>query len=113
MTSSMTRGLEIQPCCIHVEDGGAEEVLLGLGARHVREHQRELACKGEGRCKATWKREFKLPCREAAPPAHASAATHSDQATSPGSFRVGLCLVWGPGTFESISLNLPANVTRV
>ena len=28
----------------HVEDGGAEEVLLGLGPRHVREHQRELAC---------------------------------------------------------------------
>ena len=24
----------------------------------------------EGRCKATWKREFKLPCREAGPPNH-------------------------------------------
>jgi len=31
----------------------------------------------EGRCKATWKREFKLPWREAGPPNH-----HKDEVDS-------------------------------
>ena len=33
----------------------------------------------EGRCKATWKREFKLPWREAGPPNHHEDKVDSDQ----------------------------------
>ena len=33
----------------------------------------------EGRCKATWKREFKLPWREAGPPNHHDDKVDSDQ----------------------------------
>ena len=33
----------------------------------------------EGRCKATWKREFKLPWREARPPHHLDDKVDSDQ----------------------------------
>ena len=33
----------------------------------------------EGRCKATWKREFKLPWREAGPPHHLNDKVDSDQ----------------------------------
>ena len=33
----------------------------------------------EGRCKATWKREFKLPWREAVPPNHHDDKVDSDQ----------------------------------
>ena len=33
----------------------------------------------EGRCKATWKREFKLPWREAGPPIHHDDKVVSDQ----------------------------------
>jgi len=33
----------------------------------------------EGRCKATWKREFKLPWREAGPPNHLDDKVDSDQ----------------------------------
>ena len=33
----------------------------------------------EGRCKATWEREFKLPWREAGPPNHLDAKVDSDQ----------------------------------
>ena len=32
-----------------------------------------------GRCKATWKREFKLPWREAGPPNHHDVEVDSDQ----------------------------------
>ena len=33
----------------------------------------------DGRCKATWTREFKLPCREAGPPNHLDDKVDSDQ----------------------------------
>jgi len=33
----------------------------------------------EGRCKATWEREFKLPWREAGPPNHHEDTVDSDQ----------------------------------
>jgi len=33
----------------------------------------------EGRCEATWKREFKLPWREAGPPTHHDDKVDSDQ----------------------------------
>jgi len=33
----------------------------------------------EGRCKATWKREFKIPCRQAGPPNHLTDKVDSDQ----------------------------------
>ena len=33
----------------------------------------------KGRCKATWKREFKLPWREAGPPNHLNDKVNSDQ----------------------------------
>ena len=33
----------------------------------------------EGRCQATWKREFKLPWREAGPPNHLDDKVDSDQ----------------------------------
>ena len=33
----------------------------------------------EGRCKATWEREFKLPWREAGPPNHHDGRVDSDQ----------------------------------
>ena len=37
-------------------------------------------CEGQqGRCKATWKREFKLPWREAGPPIHLDDKVDSDQ----------------------------------
>ena len=38
-------------------------------------------CEGaqEGSCKATWKREFKLPWREAGPPNHHNDKVDSDQ----------------------------------
>ena len=49
----------------------------GGEAGRVRERRREsgrekesVAAPQEGRCKATWKREFKLPWREAGPPQH-------------------------------------------
>jgi len=36
-------------------------------------------CAPEGRCKATWKREFELPWREAGPPNHRDDKVGSDQ----------------------------------
>ena len=38
-----------------------------------------VRCYVEGRCKATWKREFKLPWREAGPPNHLNDHVDSDQ----------------------------------
>ena len=35
--------------------------------------------RGVGRCKATWKREFKIPRREAGPPNHHDDKVDSDQ----------------------------------
>ena len=41
--------------------------------------RREIPPGQEGRCKATWKREFKLPWREAGPPNHHDDEVDSDQ----------------------------------
>ena len=39
----------------------------------------EVTHQSAGRCKATWKREFKLPWREAGPPNHHDDKMDSDQ----------------------------------
>jgi len=44
----------------------------GVGADH-------MGCRGEGRCKATWEREFKLSWREVGPPNHNDDIVDSDQ----------------------------------
>ena len=45
---------------------------LSLSLTHTHTHK-------EGRCEATWKREFQLPWREAGPPNHLDDETDSDQ----------------------------------
>ena len=52
----------------------------------------------KGRCKATWKREFKLPWREAGPPNHVDDKVDADQqAVNKGS---SLCrAVWAETEF--------------
>ena len=47
----------------------------------------------DGRCKATWKREFKLPWREAGPPNHHDDIVDSDQEVVKK--QVSLCLHTG------------------
>jgi len=54
---------------------GSREVVRRAGKIGER---RELRVQ-EGRCKATWKREFKLPWREAGPPNHHNDKVDSDQ----------------------------------
>ena len=67
-------------------DGGVVgEVIALLDAFERREPNRpagsgfEFSVWGRGRCKATWKREFKLPWREAGPPNHLDDKVDSDQ----------------------------------
>ena len=47
----------------------------------------------EGRYKATWKREFKHPLREAGPPNHHDDKVDSDQKVV--NTELSLCLPWG------------------
>ena len=42
-------------------------------------HPESIIASGSGRCKATWKREFKHPWREAGPPNHLDELVDSDQ----------------------------------
>ena len=62
-------------------DAGAVPQLVGAGrARGARPAVvPEIPALQEGRCKATWKREFKLPWREAGPPSHHDDKVDSDQ----------------------------------
>ena len=41
--------------------------------------RQKVACIEEGGCKATWKKEFNLPWREAGPPNHHNARVDSHQ----------------------------------
>ena len=46
---------------------------------HLLSAQRDPFNDSEGRCKATWKREFNVPWREAGPPDHHGMKVDSDQ----------------------------------
>ena len=66
-----------------VEGWWAGYALWNAGLAH---HRVEVPCRDgvprqftEGRCKATWKREFKLPWREAVSPNHHDDVVDSDQ----------------------------------
>ena len=62
----------------------------------------------EGRCKATWKREFNLPSREAGPPDHHDDRVDSDQlvVNKELSLRLSLSLSLSPSRALSLSLSL-------
>jgi len=58
----------------------ADDAARPCAAVHVHAaDQLEIESAEEGRCKATWKREFKLPWREAGPPNHHDDKVDSDQ----------------------------------
>ena len=69
--------LRVESVTARVEVAGGEVLPLEEPARAHRE-RRQLSLL-EGRCKATWNREFELPWREAGPPNHHDDKVDSDQ----------------------------------
>ena len=51
---------------------------MSIGMTHLGLYQKPIYIDIGGRCKNTWKREFKLPWREAGPPNHLDDGVDSD-----------------------------------